>query len=84
MRWNWRNSLSIIYFRIMDTYIFLTDEGYTVAPNNEVLESLQVLGFESGNTKEEALARLYQNNDWIARNGFTEHRIRCYVVSGLE
>ena len=42
----------------MSTYIFYTDEGYTIAPNNEELESLQVLGIEDGETKEEALANL--------------------------
>ena len=49
----------------MSTYIFFTDEGYTVAPNNEKLESLQVLGIEDGDTKEDAFANLIKNNEWI-------------------
>lgn len=28
----------------MTTYLFYTDEGYTVAPNNKELDSLQILG----------------------------------------
>ena len=42
----------------MNTYIFYTDEGYTVSPNNEKLDNLQILGIEDGSTREEALANL--------------------------
>lgn len=56
----------------MGTYIFYTDEGYTIAPNDEELDSLQVLGIEDGNSREEALANLYKNNEWIKENGFRE------------
>lgn len=64
----------------MTTFIFYTDEGYTIAPNNEELDSLQVLGFEEGKTKEEALVRLYENNTWIKANGFAEECIRCKAL----
>lgn len=64
----------------MSTYIFYTDEGYTIAPNGEKLDSLQVLGIEDGETKEMALANLYKNNEWIKTNGFLETRMRCYAI----
>ena len=66
----------------MSTYIFFTDEGYTVAPNNEKLESLQVLGIEDGDTKEDAFANLIKNNEWIEGNGFRKYKIRCYAITG--
>ena len=49
----------------MNTYLFYTDEGYTVAPNNNKLDSLQILGIEDGKTKDEALIKLFSNNEWI-------------------
>ena len=64
----------------MNTYIFYTDEGYTVSPNNEKLDNLQILGIEDGSTREEALANLYKNNAWIKTNGFSELRFRCYSI----
>ena len=35
----------------MNTYLFYTDEGYATAPNNNKLDSLQILGIEDGETK---------------------------------
>lgn len=64
----------------MSAYLFYTDEGYTIAPNNEKLENLQVLGIEYGKTREEALTNLYKNNEWIKANGFSESRIRCHSI----
>lgn len=66
----------------MSTYIFFTDEGYTVAPNNEKLESMQVLGIEDGDTKEDAFANLIKNNEWIEENGFRKYKIRSYAITG--
>ncbi len=64
----------------MSTYIFYTDEGYTISPTDEELDSLQVLGIECGNTREEALANLYKYSKWIKENGFSEMRFRCYAI----
>lgn len=64
----------------MTTFIFYTDEGYTIAPNNENIDNLQVLGFEEGETIEEALVKLYENNEWIKEKGFTKWRIRCKAL----
>ena len=68
----------------MNTYIFYTDEGYTIAPNGKDIESLQVLGIEDGETEIEALANLYKNNQWIKVNDFSESEIRYHTILKLE
>ena len=68
----------------MNTYIFYTDEGYTIAPNGKDIESLQVLGIEDGETEIEALANLYKNNQWIKVNDFSESKIRYHTILKLE
>jgi len=64
----------------MNTYLFYTDEGYATAPNNNKLDSLQILGIEDGETKEEALVKLFHNNEWIKMNGFSKSRISSFVI----
>ncbi len=64
----------------MNTYLFYTDEGYTVAPNNNKLDSLQILGIEDGKTKDEALIKLLRNNEWIKKESFSESRIYSFVI----
>ena len=51
-------------------YVFYTGEGYTVAPNGELLDSLQLLGFEEGANYDMAFEQLINNNPWIVENGF--------------
>ena len=63
-----------------EKYIFYTYEGYTVAPNENLLDSMQILGFEEANTYEEALKVLLKNNTWIIRNGFDMDKILHHVV----
>lgn len=64
----------------MAKFIFYTDEGYAIAPNEEDVENLQVLGIEDGITKEEATKNLFQNNDWILEMGFSKDEIQCRAV----
>ena len=64
----------------MNTYLFYTDEGYTVAPNNNKLDSLQILGIEDGKTKDEALIKLFSNNEWIKKENFSKSRISFFVI----
>lgn len=64
----------------MNTYLFYTDEGYTVAPNNKKLESLQILGIEEEKTEDEALAKLFRNNEWIENETFSKSRISFFIV----
>lgn len=60
----------------MAEFIFYTHEGHTVSPNNEVLESIQILGFEDGESEEVALKKLIANNPWIKESGFDLNEIK--------
>lgn len=62
------------------SYLFYTDDGYTTAPNNEALDSLQILGLESCKTSDAAFSALSANNPWIAENGFDADKIQYHVV----
>ena len=61
----------------MNKYIFYTFEGFTQSPNGDDVENLQILGFESASTKDEALHNLLNNNDWIMETGFKLEEIIC-------
>lgn len=56
----------------MKKYIFLTREGQTIAPNeNIVIENMQVIGIvENVIDEESALKKLLQENTWIWDSGF--------------
>ena len=64
----------------MAKYIFYTHEGYSIAPNNEDVENLQILGIEDGITENEAFKNLFQNNEWILEMGFSEDKIKCRAI----
>ena len=65
----------------MNEYIFYTDEGYCVAPLPHHVENAQVLGFEKGYTKEEALEKLLENNPWIKDYSYDVNKILgCQVL----
>lgn len=65
----------------MNNYIFYTDEGQTFTPNDECINNLQILGFEKGDTQEEALENLYKNNTWIEEYGFSRESIVCRAIT---
>ncbi|MDR1898067.1 MAG: hypothetical protein LBR10_14900 [Prevotellaceae bacterium] len=65
---------------MMARYIFYTDEGYTISPNDAEMENLQVIGFEYGATQEEALTNLYKDSTWIEDAGFSKDRLKCYAI----
>lgn len=64
----------------MNNYIFYTDEGQTFAPNDKCINNLQILGFESGETQEEAMDNLYKNNTWMEEYGFNRKNIECRAI----
>lgn len=64
----------------MNEYIFYTDEGYCESPNGTQTENFQVLGFEKGNSKEEALKNLLDNNSWIKEYAYNLDKIICIQV----
>ena len=60
----------------MNTYIFLTTEGFTFQPCSEAIEpdvaNLQVIGFGKGKNPDEALASMLQQHEWIEATTFSE------------
>lgn len=46
-------------------FVFYTSEGICYSPSMEHVENMQVLGFESGYSREDALHKLLVTNDWI-------------------
>jgi len=63
-------------------YIFLTTEGYTYQPdslNNEPdIENMQVIGFASGESAEEAFKSLISENKYLIETSFNE--VICYKL----
>lgn len=50
----------------MKKYIFITNEGETIAPNGSEIENMQVVGIvEDAQTEDDALKKLLQENSWI-------------------
>ena len=66
----------------MKSFVFYTTEGYTESPSGEQVENYQILGFEKGNTQEEALQNLLKN-DWIERLGFKRTEIIAQQLVAL-
>lgn len=64
----------------MKSFIFYTSEGVTLSPNNSLCENFQILGFEKGMSKENALETLFKNNFWIEEYGFSKDRIICKEI----
>lgn len=56
----------------MRKFIFLSNEGQTIAPNEEIeVDNLQVLGIvESAIDKDAALQALLDENPWIRLSGY--------------
>lgn len=56
----------------MKKYIFLTNEGETIAPNEELeINNMQVIGIvENVTDKDEALKKLLIENPWIWESDF--------------
>lgn len=52
-------------------YIILTSEGYTVSPAMKDLSNMQVLGFESGESKSDAIQKFLKSNEWVQAHGFS-------------
>ena len=46
----------------MKNFVFYTAEGYTESPTGVQVENYQILGFQSGNTQDEALQKLLKND----------------------
>ena len=66
----------------MKKYIFLTNEGYTIAPNEAIeVDNLEVIGIvDNVINKDEALKKLLQENPWIWESGFNVAQFIAYQI----
>jgi hypothetical protein len=64
----------------MNSYIFLTAEGYTYQADSEAcepdVENLQVLGWSDGETPKAAFEAMMEETAWLGGTTFTE----CFAV----
>jgi len=60
----------------MNSYIFITTEGYTYQPDSESaepdIENCQVIGFAEGKNKQKAFESLVQKNNCLLETTFDE------------
>ena len=60
----------------MNSYIFITTEGFTFQPGSESpepdVENCQVIGFAKGNSIEEAFENLMAENKYLLKTSFDE------------
>ncbi len=67
----------------LNTYIFLTTEGFTYQPGSETIEpdvaNLQVVGFGEGPNPDKALADMLETHQWIKNTTFSE--VLCYQLA---
>ena len=66
----------------MKKYIFLTNEGYTTAPNESVeIHNMQVIGIvDKVMDEDEALKKLLQENPWIWESEFNVAEFISYQI----
>ena len=60
----------------MNSYIFITNEGFTYQPNSESIEpdieNCQVIGFGYGKNPKEAFKKLIVDNEYLKKTKFDE------------
>ena len=66
----------------MKTYIFITHEGETTAPNGSEVENMQVIGIIANAANEDAaLKQLLQENPWIFDGEFNVAEFIAYEIA---
>ncbi len=60
----------------MNKFIFITDEGFTFQPGNEGyepdIENMQVIGFGEGNTVNDAMKNMVDENPYLKDTKFNK------------
>ncbi len=65
----------------MKKFIFVTEEGFTVSPNNSTIDNLQVLGIVSDENKEKAWDIFLKDNSFFFDSeGFSIDNVICYEI----
>ncbi len=66
----------------INSYIFITTEGFTFQPNSESIESdianCQVIGFAEGENEQQAFENLIRENNYLMDTAFDE--VLCYQL----
>jgi hypothetical protein len=66
----------------MNSYIFITREGYTFQPNTDAIEpdieNCQVIGFADGLNPHQAFENLLRDNSYLSQTTFNE--LICYEL----
>lgn len=65
---------------VVQSYIFVTEEGGTYAPNSEKVHNMQVLGFGAGTTPEAGFDGFVYNNPSVLQSTFD--KVKCYKSWG--
>jgi hypothetical protein len=66
---------------MMKKFIFLTKEGQTIAPNEEIeINNLQVIGIVEDVSEDDALKKLLKENTWIWESGFNVAEFIVYEL----
>jgi hypothetical protein len=65
----------------MKKFIFITNEGETIAPNGDGVENMQVIGIvENVESEDAALKKLLQENSWIYDAEFNVAEFIAYEI----
>ena len=66
----------------MNKYIFITKEGFTQAPNQNIeLDNMQVVGIvDDAENEDDALKQLLIENPWISKSGFDVNELIGYQL----
>lgn len=59
----------------MNKYIIYTPEGFCEDPNGNEVGNCQVLGKVEAENVEEAIAKLFNEEPWIANDGFDPNEV---------
>jgi hypothetical protein len=66
----------------MKKFIFITREGKTIAPNENEVENMQVIGIvENVESEDKALKKLLQENSWIFDAEFNVAEFIVYEIA---
>lgn len=71
----------------MNDYIIAIEEGMTVSPYGRRCENQQILGFASGNSKEEAIEDFIihmEDEDFFEYEGWDKEKLIAYQLDASE
>ena len=64
----------------MKKYLIATFEGQTLSPKGKNVENLQILGITFGENFDDVVEKLFSDNKWIIKAGFTKDELIAYEL----